>query len=251
MPGVPEARAHAALRRYPLRRLKLPIQAGQLSLVVPDERAWVRRGSWASDVVRGKEPPYWIRIWPAALAAARALAGAGPLQGLRVMDLGCGLGLPGVQAAAAGADVTFVDVQADAIAFACWNARAQPGARRVDALELDWASQTVDGQFDLILLSDVSYRALHHRPLRRHLERCLAPGGLALHADPHRELATRFLDELDDRYARASWTRSSVVQDREAEVRLTLLSPGGDAAASAALAPWWERCRELCGRRKS
>ena len=252
LPGVPEARAHPVLRRYPLRRLKLPVGAGQVSVVVPDERAWMREGTWAFDVVRGKEPPYWVRIWPAALAAARALALAGPLDGLRVLDLGCGLGLPGVQAAAAGARVTFADQAPDATSFACWNAKAQPGSGEVEALTLDWARATVEGAFDLILLSDVSYRALHHGPLRRHLAECLAPHGVALHADPHRELATRFLTEIAGGYARKEWSRPTIIQDRRADVRLTLLTKSGHVAS---LPPWftgwWARCEAARGVRNS
>lgn len=251
LPGVPQARQHPVLRRYPLRRLRVSVGAGQFSLVVPDERAWVRSGTWASDVVRGKEPPYWVRIWPASLAAARAIHLAGSLQGLRALDLGCGLGLPGQAAARAGAAVTFADQETDATAFACWNAAAFDAAETPRGVALDWARQTLDGVFDVILLSDVSYRTLHHEPLRRHLDACLAPGGLVLHADPHRELATRFLEDLGPGYARATWSRPTIVQDRKADVRVTLLKKAGDAAPLAGpLAAWWTRF-EAASRRRS
>ena len=133
MPGVPEAQRDPALRRYPLRRLRIPVGPAQLSLVVPDDRAWMRQGTWASDVLRGKEPPYWCRIWPSAVAVARQLvrgsgSGAG-LEGVRVLDLGCGLGVPGAQAAALGGALCSVDFEPDALAFAQWNANAQPGCR--------------------------------------------------------------------------------------------------------------------------
>ena len=237
MPGVPEAREDAALRRYPLRRLRLPVGAGQLSLVVPDERDWMREGTWAPAVVRGKEPPYWVRIWPAALAAARAVARLGDLSGARVLDLGCGLGVPGVQAAAAGAVVTFADLEPDALAFAAWNARSQPGCAEGPAtVQVDWSRQMVPGAFDLVVLSDVSYRDLHHRPLRAHLDAVLADGGVALHADPHRDAAGEFLAGLGPSYAQTSWSRTAELQGRRADVRLTLL-----ARDEAALSHWRAR----------
>lgn len=223
--GVPEARREPALRRYPLRRLRLPVGAGQLSLVIPDEAAWVREGTWAPGVVRGKEPPYWLRIWPAALATARAVARATSLQGCRVLDLGCGLGVPGITAVQRGAAVTFADVEADALAFAGWNARNQPGrAHEIATVQVDWSREVLDGLFDVVALSDVSYRELHHAPLRRHLSQILAPAGVAVHADPHREASTLFLQSLADHYVMTSWTRPTVIQDRRADVRLTWIA---------------------------
>ena len=237
MPGVPEAREDAELRRYPLRRLRLPVGAGQLSLVVPDERDWMREGAWAPAVVRGKEPPYWVRIWPAALAAARAVARLGDLGGARVLDLGCGLGVPGVQAAAAGAAVTFADLEPDALAFAAWNARSQPGwVEGPASVQVDWSREVVPGEFDLLVMSDVSYRELHHHPLRAHLDAVLADRGVALHADPHREAAGEFLSGLGPSYAQTSWSRTAELQGRRADVRLTLL-----ARDEVALSPWRER----------
>jgi len=46
--------------------------------------------------------PYWAELWPAARALAAALP---PVAGLRVVELGCGLGLPSLVAAAGGAEV--------------------------------------------------------------------------------------------------------------------------------------------------
>lgn len=234
LPGVPEARQDPRLRRFPLRRLKLPVGAGQMSLVVPDEEVWRRQGAWVSDVTRGKEPPYWLRIWPAALAAARTLLRLRDLRDQRLLDLGCGLGLPGVAAAGAGARVTFADVEADALAFAAWNARQQPGcAHQPDPRRIDWARDTVEGPFDVIVLSDVSYDRKHHAPLRRCLAEALRQGGVALHADPHRELSDQFLTALSKGHAMAQTAKRVTIQDRCADVRLTWI-----AADDAALAGW-------------
>lgn len=233
LPGVPEARRDPRLRRFPLRRLKLPVGAGQTSLVVPDEQLWRRQGTWAADVTRGKEPPYWIRIWPAALAVARTLLRLRGLGSCRVLDLGCGLGLPGVVAAGAGARVTFADVEPDALAFAAWNARQQPGCAHDPAsLLVDWSRDPVDGPFDLIVLSDVSYHGKHHAALRRHLEAALGEGGAALHADPHRELSDRFLGSLSNSHAMAHTAKRTTIQDRCADVRLTWIAADGEALDS-------------------
>ena len=71
--SVPEAMTDPRLRRYRLRRLRIPIGAGQVDLVVPDARAWLREGAWVGATERGAEPPYWVNVWPASVAVARCL----------------------------------------------------------------------------------------------------------------------------------------------------------------------------------
>jgi len=243
MPGVPDAQQDPVLRRYPLRRLRIPVGPGQLSLVIPDERAWLRQGTWAHDVLRGKEPPYWCRIWPAAVAVARQLVCGGGRQqahafrGMRVLDLGCGLGVPGVQAAGLGAQLCAVDVEQDALAFAHWNANSQPGCQIAPTTrQLDWALDTVSGSFDLILLSDVTYHENHHAPVRRQLSSALAAGGCVLHADPGRELSTHFLCQQRRDFTCATWQRATSFLGLKADVRLSLLT-----ATAADLQTWCER----------
>src|SRR5205814_4366642 len=74
------------------------------------------------EFARDEFMPYWAELWPAGLALARAL----PLRldGLRVVELGCGLGIPSLVAAARGARVTAIDWAADAIALLHTNAAA-------------------------------------------------------------------------------------------------------------------------------
>ena len=206
-------------------------------MVVPDARAWLREGRWASAVVRGAEPPYWIRIWPAAVAVARQLAQAGELHGVRALDFGCGVGVPGVQAAALGASITFADLEADAVRFAAWNAERQPaspgpaGVRRAD-----WSRGLVVGDFDLLILSDVTYHRQNHAPVRRQIEAVLDAGGCVLHADPGREESASFLAGLPPAWRRQTWWRDIAFDGRPANVRLSLL-----ASEDGQLAAWGNR----------
>lgn len=220
---VPAARCHPVLRQHELRRVRLPVGAGVLPVVVPDSGEWLRCGIGGSLAGRSAvwEPPYWLQIWPAAIAIAQTL-GTLALRGLRVLDLGCGLGVPGIAAAWRGAHVTFVDRSPDAVEFARWNAGRVGSPAAVDVQCLDWAERIVQGTFDLVLLSDVSYRALHHDPLRRQLAACLAPHGAVLHADPRRPEATPFVRWLEAEFTSVTGRRDVQHRGRRIEVRLCL-----------------------------
>ena len=115
--------------------------------------------------------PYWAELWPAGLALAEALPT--DLDGARVVELGCGLSVPSLVAAARGAQVTAVDWAADAIELLRENATRN--ALTVEAVNADWRS--FDGEFDLALAADVLYEARNIEPLVHLLPR-LAPEAL-------------------------------------------------------------------------
>ncbi len=95
--------------------------------------------------------PYWAELWPSGLALARALPPR--LDGLRIVELGCGLGVPSLTAAARGAEVTALDWAQDAIALLDVNA----GRNHVElsGVTADW--RTFTGSFDLVLGADLLY----------------------------------------------------------------------------------------------
>lgn len=219
---VPEAKADPLLRRYELRRLRLPFGCETISLIVPEPGDWIRRGEWTPEIERGAEPPYWVQVWPASVAVLWLLARRGDLSGMRVLDLGCGLGLPGIAAARAGAAVTFADQQPDALGFARWNADRHATGPTPAAVRIDWSREVVGGHFDMIVLADVSYRSVHHIALQRHLADCLAPGGLVIHSDPLRRESDPFVRLLQARFAHCSVVRPTTFGERRTSVRLVV-----------------------------
>ena len=112
--------------------------------------------------------PYWAELWPASTALAAALPA---VAGLRVVELGCGLGLPSLVAAARGAEVTATDWAAEAVELLRENA-ARNGLN-VHAEVRDWREPWPD-RFDLALAADVLYERRNVAPLLQRL-RELAP----------------------------------------------------------------------------
>jgi predicted nicotinamide N-methyase len=156
----------------------LRIGAVELTLVRPSEpETLLDEEAFANDEFM----PYWAELWPAGLALAEALPE--DLAGVRVVELGCGLGVPSLVAAARRAEVTAVDWADDAIELLRDNAARNSLA--LEAVRGDWRS--FDGAFDLALAADVLYEARNVEPLVRLLPR-LAPEALvALAGRPYED----------------------------------------------------------------
>jgi predicted nicotinamide N-methyase len=112
--------------------------------------------------------PYWAELWPAARALAESLP---EVRGLRVVELGCGLGLPSLVAAAKGARVTATDWSPDAIELLRENAARNGLELRAEVR--DWR-EPWDDRFDLALAADVLYERRNVEPVLERL-RELAP----------------------------------------------------------------------------
>jgi len=133
--------------------------------------------------------PYWAELWRSGEALATLLA-ATPLRGVRVLELGCGLGLPSIVAASRGALVTASDYIPDALELLAVNARLNGvDVRRV---ELDWRAPADVGRFDLVVAADVLYEQWQVDALVKMLARTMAPAGRSIVVDPDRRTAKEF-----------------------------------------------------------
>jgi predicted nicotinamide N-methyase len=164
-----------------------------LALVRPEEpESLLDEDAFADDEFL----PYWAELWPAGLALARALPD--DLEGVRVVELGCGLAVPSIAAARAGATVLATDACAEALTLASRNARAN--GVRIETATVDWAEPEElvrRGPFDLVLAADVLYERSGVAALLSLLPR-LAPEAWV--ADPGRPAASAFLEQACRRW---------------------------------------------------
>jgi predicted nicotinamide N-methyase len=150
------------------------------------------------DFARDERLPYWAELWPSAVALARRVSKE-DLAGRRVVELGCGLGLPSVVALARGARVTVTDRYQAALDFARYNARANLGFEPETRL-LDWfvpASEELY-PFDFVLAADVLYEHRNVPALVPLIPILLAAGGEVLLADPRRKDTPTFLKRMQE-----------------------------------------------------
>jgi predicted nicotinamide N-methyase len=173
----------------------------------------------------GRPVPYWARPWPSGLTLADHLRQNPPSAGITVLELGCGLALPSVVAAKAGAKVLATDGSTDAVAFAAHVLALNGiGTHPPEVAHVDWSEhgdQLVErGPFDLVLAADVLYTGANVEAALRLCPRLVAPGGTLLLADPNRAGAQRFLSA-----ARACF---DLVSERGQHVSLHTLRPRRD-----------------------
>lgn len=164
-----------------------------LPLLVPeDPEALLDEEAFSQDEFM----PYWAEMWPSGLALADALGRARPR---RVVELGCGIGIPSLIAALDGAEVTATDWADDAIELLETNAE-RVGAR-LEARVWNWTDPPEDLTGDLVLAADVLYETRNAAPLLRALDAVVAPGGEAWIADPGRASAPAFFAQAAETWA--------------------------------------------------
>ncbi len=167
--------------------------------------------------------PYYTRVWESARALAEAMAARpGLWPGRRVLELGCGLGLPSLVAARLGADVTATDFHPHNGPLLLASAR-ENGLSRLRYERMDWRRPHLSGTFDILLGSDLIYEGEMVQPLVDCVRRYCRPGGLLLFADPGRKHLQQACTALE----RAGF-RSSLEPRGEVYV-FTFLRGGGEA----------------------
>lgn len=184
--------------------------------------------------------PYWAQLWPSAIVLARATAGLRPA-GRRMLELGCGLGLPSIVAALEGASVLATDWSPDAVAFAAANASRNGAAVRTAVCSWTDPEVLVAGApWDLVLAADVLYEARNVDQLLELLPRLVDGSGEVLLADPGRRPAERFLRVTAS--PASGWLRRSAPDRSLPHVTLHYLrrrasEPDGAGGGRAAAAP--------------
>jgi predicted nicotinamide N-methyase len=139
--------------------------------------------------------PYWTDLWPAARMLAKVILREPWEPETSALEIGCGLGLPGIAALSRGLHVTFADCDATALQFAAQNARLNH-FHDFDLLPLDWRFPPEGLTYPIVLASDLSYELRNLAPLAVFINKCLAPDGVCLLTDPDRPLAPRLREEL-------------------------------------------------------
>jgi predicted nicotinamide N-methyase len=190
-------------------RHRLELADGDLTILQPSDAAELPDDGpveWAPLV------PYSEVLWRSGVALARELS-THRLTGKRVIELGCGLALPSLAAARAGATVIATDRDLEALELVARNAHEND--LTVGTAPLDWSGPTDLGEFDLVLAADVLYEQASVAML---LDLLPQLSDEVLLADPGRKPAATFLRQ-------AAWSIATTVRDGIDIYRLSRAEP--------------------------
>lgn len=135
-------------------------------------------------ILEGKDPlkdvssfPFWIRLWEAAIVLSEYIAAQPCAPGTTLLELGAGLGAPGLIAAKVGYQVTLSDYEQLILEFERINAAAST-LSNVNCLMLDWLNPPEMEPFDVILGAEILFRDEFFQPLLNVLDKALKPNGV-------------------------------------------------------------------------
>lgn len=142
--------------------------------------------------------PFFGLVWESGLLLAAHLAQI-DLDGVRVLEIGCGLALPGIVSHRLGADVIVSDLHPLAERFLRRNLSIN-GLGALPYLDIDWTQEHPRlGRFDRIIASDVCYLPEHPAEIAHFIESHGTDAVQVIVADPGRpgrRMLTRALLDL-------------------------------------------------------
>jgi len=144
--------------------------------------------------------PFWTKLWPACLLLGRFVAGLEPRPGRTVLELGTGLGLVGLVAAAHGHRVIASDMDVRALELARASA-GHNGLANVSFVAFDWSRPCLRGRFEVIVACEILYRPADYPVLAALLRTHLAPDGHLYLAHSQRPFAIGFFDLIKDDFS--------------------------------------------------
>jgi predicted nicotinamide N-methyase len=145
---------------------------------------------------RDEYMPYWADLWPAARMLAKVILHESWTPGQAALEIGCGLGLPGIVALSCGLAVTFSDYDPCALHFAAHNAWLN-GLEDFRTLQLDWRAPPADLRTSVLLASDLIYELRNVPALIAFIKHVLLPDGVCLLTDQDRIPMHALRDALD------------------------------------------------------
>lgn len=169
-------------------------------LTVGDNKIRLLKIADLEQFLDGKDPfanvsefPFWIRLWDAAMILSYVLGSQKNVKGKRLLELGAGLGAPGLAAAAAGFDVTLSDYEDIIMDFQKVSAAASK-LNNVTFSHLDWLQPIEIEPFDVLAGAEILFRDEFFEPLLTIFKTGLKPDGMIYLAhDSKRQSLGKFL----------------------------------------------------------
>jgi predicted nicotinamide N-methyase len=139
--------------------------------------------------------PLFGLVWPNSRVLASLLLSES-LADKRILEIGCGIGLPSLLARHLGANITATDYHPLAQSFLLRNTELN-SLNEIPYEHMDWRSpQSQFGTFDLIIGSDLLYEPGQVQPISRFISDHLTSEGEMILVDPGRGYQRKFAREM-------------------------------------------------------
>jgi predicted nicotinamide N-methyase len=180
----------------------------------------------------GKDPfenveefPFWVKLWEAAMVLADLMLTTPPAkEGQTLLELGAGLGAPGLAAALAGYRVTLTDYEPHILDFQRVSAAAT-GLKGVECRMLDWLKPPTLPRFDTLIGAEILFREEFFAPLLNIFRALLAEQGVIYLAhDARRKSLPKFLRLAEKEYEIATNARKMRSNDKELTIIVNRLT---------------------------
>lgn len=173
--------------------------------------------------------PFWSRLWEAAIVLANFMVSQPPKPGQTLLELGAGLGAPGLFAAAKGYRVTMSDYEPHILDFMKVSASANK-LSGITFQKLDWLAPPPLPQYDTIIGAEILFHEKFFAPLLSIFLRFLAPDGVIFLAhDQRRKSLGSFLSLAEETFDIGVVTSKIKTDDVERTIVLTRLKRRANA----------------------
>ncbi|MBN1655932.1 MAG: methyltransferase domain-containing protein [Deltaproteobacteria bacterium] len=138
------------------------------------------------------DAPVWMITWPASFGLAEYLLHSQSVEGLKILELGCGTAATGIALAKGGADVICTDYDPLALTLARFNAKLNR-CSSISIRLLDWYKPDLNESFDLVVGSEVVYFEKSYLPLVSVLKHYARSDGKIFLSDQQRPQMSSFI----------------------------------------------------------
>ena len=173
-----------------------PVKIGQIELRFHKPKS-IDRYLDPDDVMRGF--PMWSKLWEASAVLVQYMADLPVDHARSILELGAGLGVAGITAAALGHAVTLTEYDPNALLFLQANV-AQNNCDQAKVRRLDWFQPDLEGRFDLIIGAELVYQDEAVDALGALFNRYLNPQGRVVLVERVRSTGTLFFERMAQRF---------------------------------------------------
>ncbi|MCB2181698.1 MAG: methyltransferase domain-containing protein [Desulfobulbaceae bacterium] len=213
-----------------LKRIRKQYKVGFQPLRVRDVELQILQVTDLEHLLAGKDPfadvenfPFWVKLWEAALMLSDIMATVPCQPGQSLLELGAGLGAPGLVAASRGYKVTLSDYEPHILDFQRVSAAAND-ITDIDFKMIDWKKPPEMDQFETIIGAEILFRDEFFNPLLNVFDKYLAPNGTIYIAhDVRRKSVPKFLDLAQKKYEIAVKSQKMNSEDGEITILVNRL----------------------------